>query len=199
MLGTLIQDVLLMFIVIDPLTLAVYLTATTSSQMSEEERNRLIRMAVLAATVILGLFAVIGDFIMNYFSISVNDFMVALGLVLLIFSILDFLGKTPYGSVSDSFAIVPVATPLIAGPAAISTIIYIKYAHGYLNAIASISVNMAITYIILKQGTKVSKLLGRTGSLILDKIISLILAALGVSLIRRGIEGIVATTYLRYK
>jgi len=191
-LSVLVQDVVLLFIVIDPLTLAVYLTASTAG-LGKEGQERLIRTAVLAASLILGLFAVVGDYVMHYFSISISDFMIALGAVLLIFSVLDFLGKTPYGSVSDSFAIVPIATPLIAGPAAISTVIYIKYAHGYLNAVVSIVINMILTYVILKQGVKVSKLLGRTGSLILDKVVSLILAALGVSLIRRGIEDIVVS------
>jgi len=191
-LSLLLQDAVMLFIVIDPVTLAVYL-ATKGAGGDGLVSREVIKVSVTAATAILLLFAVLGDFIMRYFSISVEDFMIALGAMLVTFSIMDFLGITPYGTAAyvKDYAVVPIATPLIAGPAAISTVIYVKYAHGLINSLASIAINMTLTYVVLRYSMGISKLLGRTWSTLIDKVVTLILIALGISLIRRGVLSLV--------
>lgn len=191
----LIQDIVILFIVIDPITLGVFVSANTA-YLDERSRHILIRRGVVSALIIMLVFAVAGDYIMEYFNITVYDFMIALGIILLMFSIMNFMEIRIMRELKrDEASLVPIATPLIAGPAAISTIIYIKYSHGYVYALTSILINTFLTYVAMASGMKLSKLLGRSGSVIVDKILSLILAALAISIIRIGLSGIIQSIY----
>jgi len=176
-----------LFIVIDLITTAVYI-APSLGRLDPSKADNIIRRACYAAFLIMMLFAIGGDYIMMYFNITLYDLMIALGIILLLFSVMDFLNiRLDIDISKESTSIVPIATPYIAGPAAISTVIYIKYSHGPMYSVTSIITNIALTYVILRTNQKVFKLLGNSGSLIINKVISLILAALAVSLIRTGI------------
>lgn len=183
-----LQPLLMLFIAIDPIgTIPYYHTLT--SRMSVEERRSALKLAVPVASVFLLAFTLIGDVIFRLFNITINDFRIAAGLILLISSIALLL-EVPLGALRgepEKLAIVPLATPLLAGPAAISIVIYIKYHWGLPIALASIAINAIITYAILSFSVTIMKLVGRQGLLVLDKFMSLVMAALAISLIRQGL------------
>ena len=194
MLGNLVdwvQPILLLFIVMDPLGNAPLFYVLTKN-LEPRERRRIINSSVIVAIIILFLFAIIGDIVMDYLGVSISDFKVAAGLVLLIYSILGFLEvRLMPKSDAESLAIVPLATPLLAGPGAIASTIYIKYTFGLHVAIISIIVASLIVLPFLHLGGFLDRILGKNGTLILDKIMMLLMSAFAISIIRAGIEEIV--------
>jgi len=192
-LGALIQDIIMLFIVIDPITLGIYVGVNTAG-LEPSLRREIVVRGVTGGTVILLFFRLVGDSVMSYFGIEIQDFMIALGRLLMIVAILDFMDIRYTSELRrDRPSLVPIATPLIAGPAAISTTIYIKYAHGMIYALIAILINAVLTYLSMLGGARLSEVLGKSGSQLVDKVIALILAGLAISLIRRGVVMIVTS------
>ena len=157
-------------------------------ELESSRRIVIIRRSVLFASLILLLFCIVGDMVLRYFHITVDDFRIAGGTILFIYSVLGILGYSPAQEASgEEIAVVPLATPLLAGPGAITVVIYLKYSVGPWITLASIVVNMLIAWILLENGEKLLNLLGRSGSLVLSKIFAILLAAYAVALIREGI------------
>ncbi len=191
-----LKSIVMLFIVLDPIGTTPYYQAFTA-RLSGGERARVLRLTIVVAALMLLAFAIIGDAIFRLLNITLADFKVAAGLLLLIAS-LALLLEAPLGFLRgepERMAIVPLATPLLAGPAAISVTLLIKYTAGSHVAVIAITVNMMLTYMILALSDSIVRLLGRQGLLILDKFMSLLMAALAVSLIRQGVEE--ALTLLR--
>ncbi|MEM0366445.1 MAG: MarC family protein [Acidilobaceae archaeon] len=182
------KPILMLFIAIDPIGTIPYYQALIG-RVEYGSRKRVLRQSVIVASILLILFIIVGDAILKLFNITLYDFKVAAGIVLLIASIallLDIqLGSIKTGS--ETIAIVPLATPLLAGPAAISIAIFIKYSWGLPIALLTILVDSLITYIILASSNTIFNLIGRNGLLVIDKFMSLIMAALAVSLIKGGL------------
>jgi len=191
-----IQPIMLLFIILDPIGNAPFFYVLTKDFPSSE-RRRVIKESVIAAMVILLVFAIVGDIIMSYLGITVGDFKVAAGLVLLIYSVLGLLEVRLMPRMEkSSLAIVPMATPLLAGPGAIAATIYIKYSWGIHIALAAIIINTVLALPILLVGDKLEAILGKNGTLILDKIMSLIMAAFAIAIIRDGIREIILSLYV---
>jgi multiple antibiotic resistance protein len=184
---------MLLLIVLDPFTNAPYFY-TLTKELNSETRSSIIKKSVVVAALILFIFAVIGDTLLSSLGIKVDDFRIAGGMILLIYSILGLL-EIPLMPKRDveKISIVPMATPLLAGPGALTLVIYIKYTWGFLVTIVSLAVSISITLAILLAGGVVLKLLGRNGTLVLDKMMSMLMAAYAVSLIREGFLNLLTT------
>jgi len=184
-----LKSIVMLFIVLDPIGTTPYYQAFTA-RLSGGERARVLRLTIVVAALMLLAFAIIGDAIFRLLNITLADFRIAAGLLLLIAS-LAILLEVPLGFLRgepERMAIVPLATPLLAGPAAISVTLLIKYTVGPHVAVIAIIVNMVLAYMILALSDSIARLLGRQGLLVLDKFMSLLMAALAVSLIRQGVE-----------
>ena len=182
------KSVIVLFIVLDPIGTTPYYQ-TLTSRLNEAEKARVLRLTVVVAGFILLAFAIIGDTLFQLLNITLGDFRIAAGLVLLVTS-LALLLEIPLGFLRgepEKVAIVPLATPLLAGPAAISVTLLIKYTSGPHIAVVAVVINMIIAYIILTLTNRIVRILGRQGLVILDKFMSLIMAALAISLIRQGL------------
>ncbi len=187
-LAGLIQAFALMFIVMDPIGNAPFFY-TVTKDLSLSDRIRIVNFSVVVATIILLVFALIGDVIMGILGITTSDFKIAAGIVLLVFSIMGFLEVKPSIRYDrTSLAIVPLATPLLAGPGAIASVIYIKYTWGIIVAILSTTLTALISIPILYSGQLLDRVLGRSGTLVLDKIMMLLMSAFAIAIIRSGIE-----------
>ncbi len=197
MLQGLAKAIIMLMIAIDPIGNAPIFYAATIS-INPKRRRRIILRSIEVAAVILVAFALLGDFIFEYFGITVNDFKVAGGIILLIYGIAGIMGFTEAGAIraesEESLAIVPLATPLLAGPAAIATTLYLKSMYGLVPTMIAIGVNIAVTLLLLVHSDVMLRVLGRSGGIALAKIMSLILTAIAVAMIREGIIGIVSTT-----
>ena len=84
--------------------------------------------------------------------------------------------------------VVPIGIPLIMGPAALTTIIFLVNSYGYGWAVASLLVNMLIVWLVFSQAKSITKGMGKAGSQAVAKVAALFLAGIAVMMIRSGIE-----------
>ena len=188
-----LQTTLILFVILDPLGNAPIFYSLTI-MLSEKDRRSIIRMSVIVATLILLIFSIGGVLILSFFNITVDDFRIAGGTILFIIAVKGILGRVEAESVErESVAVVPMATPLLAGPGSITTVIYIAQAYGIHYSIISIIINTALAYFLLVNGDKLLAILGRNGSVALARIMAMILAAIAVSMVREGIIHIVGS------
>jgi multiple antibiotic resistance protein len=152
-------------------------------------KSKLTLSASATAFVVCILFLFIGNITFKFLGISVDDFRIAGGIILLVISINDLLFYT--ARVRDiepeDIGVVPLGIPLIAGPAVLTTILISVNEHGYIYTIPSLILNMIITYFALLKADFVKKVLRESGSKAFAKVASLFLAAIAVMMIRVGI------------
>jgi multiple antibiotic resistance protein len=131
----------------------------------------------------------VGDLVLRVLGISEADFQVAGGILLLVFSVHDLLlppGKGTPRAVGTIGA-VPLGTPLIVGPAALATLALLVRSYGYPVTLVALGVNMLLAFIALRYADAVGRAFGEAGSEVIAKVANLLLAAFGVSLVRRGL------------
>ncbi len=187
--NSLLVSILMLFIVLDPIGNSPYFYILTKNY-SSEARRKIISMSVSVAAFIMLFFAVLGDIIFELLDVTVDDFRIAAGIILLIYfiAILLEIDLGPKQVSEENIAVVPLAMPLLAGPAAISTVIYIKYVWGLEYALISTVVNLLLAYPILLAGNILAKYMGKNGSLVFEKLMAMIMAAFAVSMIREGLH-----------
>ncbi len=168
----------------------VPLYVNLTSRLPREVRDRLPWRATLTATAVGLGFLLVGDGLFRVMGISVEDFQMAGGLLLVVLSINDMThpGK-PLRQPSPEVGVVPLGTPLIVGPAVLATLVILVKSSGYPATLAALGSNMLLTYLALRYADRVRRTLGEAGSGAIAKVMSLFLAAFGVSLIRRGMTG----------
>jgi len=177
-----------LFIVIDALgTLPVVISL--SEGMTLKERNKMINMATVTAIIVGLAFLFFGQFILNVMGISVGAFAIAGGLILLILSIkLIITGRMVDVVKEEMVAVVPIGTPLTAGPATITTLLLLAMQYPLYIVLISFALNMLITWVIFLLGNRLSHFLGKGGLNAISKVFSLLLAAIAVSMIINGLE-----------
>lgn len=174
------------FVAVDALgIIPVYLGLTEG--LSPKQRSRNLQHSVLTALVVALTFLFVGKMIFVWLGVTISDFLVAGGAVLFIISIRDLLAVNKTVRVSgEKMGVVPLAVPLIVGPAVLATSLILLDTLGIGPAVFSIVTNVLLCGIILHFSDRLSSLLGVVGSQTLSKISSLLLAAIGVMLMRRG-------------
>src|SRR5436305_1620161 len=132
-------------------------------------------------------FIFLGRVIFSALGITVADFQVAGGLILLVLAIRELVGFGPHDrGGSDEFGVVPLGMPLIAGPALLTALLILVDSVGLVFTVASLLVNLAIVAIALCNAERFGRWMGKQGLRGVSKIIALLLAAIAISLIRRG-------------
>ena len=178
-----------LFVAVDALgVIPLYLGLTAG--LSPAERRRLPWQSTLtAAAVGLG-FLLVGDAVFRVLGISTSDFQVAGGILLLVLSIHDLLAPPAKSGVRPAGTIgaVPLGTPLIVGPAALATLALLVHSYGYRVTLAALAANMLVAFLVLRHADKVGRVFGVAGSEVIAKVANLLLAAFGVSLMRRGVS-----------
>lgn len=177
-----------LFVAVDPIGIAPVYFAMTQ-RMTAEQRRQMLRSSIAAAAVVSIAFALLGKAVFVYLGITQADFQIAGGLILLAVAGLDLIGTRPRGlSEETDLGVVPLGVPLIAGPAVITTTIVLVDLHGVLLTITALLANLAVCWLVLARVQAIERLLGRSGSRALSKIMSLLLAAIGVRIIRQGLQ-----------
>ncbi len=173
-----------------PGVLPIYISMT--EEMSSLERKRIARQSVFTALMITIAFVFVGGAILSSLSIEVEDFMIAGGILLLVISISDMLkfGESKVITTS-TLGVVPLGTPLLAGPATLTTSLILVGSYGYLPVILSLAFNLFVAWLILYKADSIINLMGINGSRAFAKVSSLLLAAIAVKLIRTGIFKII--------
>jgi multiple antibiotic resistance protein len=159
-------------------------------------------MASLSVATILLTSLLIGELILEFFGISIHSFRVAGGILLLLMSIAMLFGNkdipTPddstEGEASSSLAIVPLSTPLLAGPGAISTIILDAHKGNGIGHYMVLSVEIImlgiIVWLTFLIAPWISRRLGRIGSDVFSRLMGLIIASIAVEFIASGLRGL---------
>ncbi len=177
-----------LFVTIDAFgMLPVFLGVTEG--MAAERRRKVAIEAVAAGLIICVAFMFVGDALFRFLGITQTHFKIAGGIILLVLSVVDILtpGK-PAVIEQEMSGIVPLATPLIAGPATLaSTLILAKQQGGYLWTMGSLLVNFAILMAVLLASGVVARVVGLNTLRAFSKIIMVLLAAIAVSYILTGL------------
>lgn len=192
------EVLLTLFVIVDPLgTLPIFL-----SLMRGRARAARLRGACQAVAVSLGVitaFALLGRQIFDYLGITVPALQVAGGLLLLLVALELLTGKdTPPEEVRDvNVALVPLGTPLLAGPGAIVAVIVLVQgvdgaAQGLAVAAGVVVLHLLLLAILLASGL-ISRLLGQGAIALLTRISGLLLSAIAVQLVAEGVRGFIAT------
>ncbi len=191
-----VASFILLFSVFDVIgTVPVFLALT---QDYKEHRGAIVRDSVIIATVILLVFATVGQLIFRLLGITINDFKIAGGIILFIIALDNLRGKISQTRTiaATEIAAFPLATPLLAGPGAISTVmIYANPPYGLLEDFLVILLNSLLAYIILERASWVQKALGTNGTQVFTRIVGLLIAAIGIAFIREGIVGIIQSSF----
>jgi multiple antibiotic resistance protein len=152
------------------------------------ERRRIVFLSMVTAFILTAIFTAFGPAIFRYMGITVFDFMVAGGVLLFILAILDVMGSRHASDEEDSaMAIVPLGTPIVAGPALITTCVLMANEYGAIATLISLVLNILIAAVLFSYAKILTKILGESGSAALAKITSLLLASIAVMMIRRGV------------
>ena len=160
--------------------------------MKWEDRQVLVYKACFAALLIGLIFLFGGNSIFRFLGIIESDFRVAGGLLLIVFAIRDLMVSSSHqGSPPPSrVGIVPIAMPIIMGPAALASLIISSEQFGYGVTVASLLVNLAFVVVLFSRADWVLRRLGEDVSDAFAKISSLLLAAIGVMLVRSGLQAL---------
>jgi len=186
-LDALVHAFIPLFVAVDVVGIVPLYLALTAPLAAAERRAVLRDSLVVAAAVSIG-FALLGKAVFVFLGITVADFQIAGGLILLGLAGLDLLTREPRGLAEGTdVGVVPLGVPIIAGPAVITTTMVLVDLYGPLVTVAALVANFAVGGLVLANAGLVERLVGRTGARAMSKIVSLLLAAIGVHWIRQGL------------
>jgi multiple antibiotic resistance protein len=187
---------IMLFVIMDPSgNIPVFMALTKG--MSKRGRKKELNYAVLVATILLLLFAFLGKVILYVLGITTDSFMIAGGILLLFFSLDLLRGEHKYVASEESGAgvgAVPLGTPLLAGPGAITAVMviiqsYEKFITGTFVVLFAIFSAIIATRLVLGQSERIYQILGKVGSEVLSRVMGIIVAAIAIQFIVNGIRG----------
>ena len=185
--------------IVDPFaSIPVFLGTTIG--YTNAERRQVTQVVAITVFCVLGVSALIGTQLLHFFGISIPSFLIAGGILLLLMAISMLqaresgIRQTPdeaaEASEREAVAVVPLAIPLLAGPGAISTMIIAthqsqSFMHHLLLLIPAALIAIVV-WATFAAATRISERLGKTGMNIITRVMGLIIAAIGVEYIYRG-------------
>ncbi len=185
-----------LFVIMDPPGLLPIFLAFTGA-MSSRQRNRAAAQAVAVAFGVIVVFAVAGEQILRYLGIDLPALQGAGGLLLLLVALALLTGRQddPTEQATSNVALVPLGTPLLAGPGAIvATILFVRRADGidgYLAIAAAIAVLHLVIFAFLRFSSLIVRILRPGGIEVVTRIAGLLLAAIAVQLIADAVASFV--------
>jgi len=189
----LLRAFIALFIVVDPFgNIPIFVSLTEKLPVKNE--RKVYNTAILVGFILLLIFAFTGLEIFNLFGISISSFEIAGGILLLIISIRILVsgGFHETAESPESIGAVPIAIPLLVGPGAITTTILNLQSFGVIVTVLSVSIVLAVTWVILRFIDRIYRYLGKTGAMVIARVMSLLIAALAVQYIVNGLTTIFA-------
>jgi len=189
------------FTIIDPVGLAPVVVALTA-HLSEAQRKLIITRATLISAGIIAFFALVGRFLLDRLGISLYAFDIAGGLLLFLIAVDMLFGRqsgtretkaeSEEAMTREDVSVFPLAIPLIAGPGTIATtILYVDLAAPHplelLAVAAAISSTLLVAWLVMRSSIDIIRLFGRTGILVLSRILGILLAALAIQFILNAV------------
>lgn len=185
MLEGLVVAATLLFFIFDPFaSLPMFLTLT--KDQSEKEKISSANRAVMVATILFVIFALIGQYVLDLFSITPDGFRIAGGIVLLMMAIEVIFGFSFSKQTDGNVAWVIVATPILTGPGVITTAILLVVRYDVITVLIAGFFALMITWILLRNSVLIVKHLGHNTIDIFSKVVGLLIAAMAVEYIMKG-------------
>jgi multiple antibiotic resistance protein len=183
-----------LFVIMDPPgTVPLFLALTAA--MTARERVRAARQAILVAFGVIVGFALFGQKVLNYLHVTLPALQAAGGLLLLLIAMELLTGKleepTPVADGAVNVAMVPLGTPLLAGPGAIvATMVYTQQAHDvpdWVAVLLGVVVVHVCLYLAMRFAGVIHRVLGQSGTSLVSRIAGLLLAAIAVQLLAEAV------------
>ncbi|MCS7198312.1 MAG: MarC family protein [Candidatus Bipolaricaulota bacterium] len=177
-----------LFVAVDALgTLPIFMSLTAGFERARV--RRIIWQSLVTAVVVAFTFLGVGKGIFTLLGVTVADFMIAGGTLLFLLSLRGLLlgEREQLSEASESLGVVPLGVPLIAGPAVFTTSLLLVDEYGFIPTTLALLANIAIAGVIFGSAARLMRVLGESGMRALSKIASLILAAIAVMIVRKGI------------
>lgn len=180
-------------VIMDPLGNAPIFVALTSGRSRHEVRRLVVAAVGAAAALIIG-FALFGEVVLRYLNVSVDALSIAGGLLLLLVALDMMQGEDVTMGSTESTLLVPLATPLLAGPGAIASVMVLSRQHdtsgGRVGVIAGILVAVLVVGVALLGADLLARLVRPSVVHFLTRVFGLLLAAIAVELIAEGVVNI---------
>jgi multiple antibiotic resistance protein len=201
-----ISAVLTLFVVVDPIAMAPTFLVVTEGMPRASRRSVAVRASIIAGVILIGT-ALIGDWLLSTLEISLSAFRIAGGLLLfwiaaeMVFGVRSqHEGEAAEQALEErvrNIAAFPLAIPLLAGPGAITaTLLLATRASGnmiligiLIGVVLLIALSCWITFVFAE---RISGLLGKTGNIVLSRLLGVLLAALAVQYVVDGIRSILS-------
>lgn len=188
-----------LFVIMDPPgTVPIFLALTGSLRSAERKRAAWVAVAVALGVIVV--FALFGQIILDYLGIGLPALQMAGGLLLLLVALQLLTGELddPAKPASGNVAMVPLGTPLLAGPGAIvATMVFVQrsdQAADYLAVATAIIAVHALLWIFMRYSVVILRILRESGILLLTRIAGLLLAAIAVQLVVDAVRAFVEGT-----
>ncbi len=190
---TFLQAFIPLFVAIDIFAvLGVFLSITEG--MSRIQRNKIIRASVITAFFVGITFLFVGRWIFLLLGITVDDFKIAGGIILLFIAVSEITRDTEKRRYSLMAGVVPIGVPLIVGPAVLTTLLMLVEQFGIFITVFSFLINLLIVWISFRWADGIVRFLGKEGILAFSKVMALLLGAIAIMMIRLGVTNILSST-----
>jgi len=194
----LIQATVLLFLIMDPIGNLPVFNSILKNRPANESVKIIIRELVFAYLLLIG-FLILGDYVQSYLSLRVSTLHIAGGIILLLVALgMVFPGigmKMVYGNEEPFF--VPLAMPLVAGPAAIAIVLILGSSQpaNTITWVIALSIAWGLAALILVPSPWVFKFIGEKAARILERLMGMILIMLAVQMFLNGVELYVGTNF----
>lgn len=179
------------FVAVDAIgVLPIFISFTQG--LTKKERLLIILQSMLTAICLAVFFIFLGKTIFKFLGITMSDFMIAGGTILFCIAIIDIVNPQKKRRIPNGeMAAVPLGTPLIVGPAVLTTSLIIIGEYGLIPTLVSVTVNVLLAGLIFASSDVLIRAIGNSGAKALSKVMSLLLAAIAVMMVRKGVFQII--------
>jgi multiple antibiotic resistance protein len=187
-----------LFVAVDAIgVLPLFLSMTEG--IEPPRLRKVIIQSVITATAVGLAFMAVGTGVLRLLGITVADFMIAGGILLFVISIRDILStdKIRHTSDPESVGAVPIGVPLITGPAVLTTSLILSNSFGAGITTFTLLVNITIAGTLFHFGSIIHRAIGKAGSKTISKVASLLLAAIAVMIVRKGLVSVLVPSFIR--
>ncbi len=181
-----LQAFIPLFVAIDPIGLAAVFLGLGQA-VAPERRQKIADQAIWTGGAVALGFLLLGQSIFTALGISVGDFQIAGGAILFILAARDLIQPVAEPEkLPEDFGVVPLGMPLIAGPASIATLLLLARSLGLWYTLAALGANLVIVVLVLHYSDWLGRRIGPAGMRAISKIVSMLLAAIAVAMIRQA-------------
>ena len=180
------------FVAVDAIAnIPIYLSLVENH--TRKQKHKIVIDAVTTGTAVSIIFMCLGKWVFSLLGVTIPDFQIAGGVLLFVLSVrLLFPGAQKDGLTHThdrDLGVFPLGTPLITGPAVLTTTLMMMNTFGIAATLVSLILNMGIVWLTLVKADVIMKIAGPSGTRAFSKIMYILLAAIAVMMVRHGING----------